>query len=205
MKVIDQREWSERLRSLALGVLGREFLSGGPEVVRGFADEFANRPETVEPLAAFVLGHVPRPAGRDVTPDVRLLYALHDTKPEIEALLGPDAAGPVLELPADLALEVATEAQLAALHGLDRLAQVHGREDWAARVEAAASWLIREIQPDNATNHPWGVHVFLRRGAREAESRMYAETLLHNCQVTLGRPDRVSALILLDSAAALGA
>jgi hypothetical protein len=31
------------------------------------------------------------------------------------------------------------------------------------------------------------------------DARLYAETLLHNCQVTLGRADRRSAWILLDA------
>ncbi|MEO1585156.1 MAG: hypothetical protein AAFR96_11390, partial [Planctomycetota bacterium] len=62
---------------------------------------------------------------------------------------------------------------------------------------------IREIQPDNATNLPWAVHVFCVLAERDgdADASLYAETLLHNCVVGgAGRPDKLSALILLDSA-----
>jgi hypothetical protein len=34
---------------------------------------------------------------------------------------------------------------------------------------------------------------------------MYAQTLLHNCQVSLGEPDAFSKLILADAADALSA
>ena len=52
-----------------------------------------------------------------------------------------------------------------------------------------------------------GAHVFLLAGLgtdnASHESRLFAETLIHNCQVTLGRADALSAWILVDSARAL--
>ena len=53
-------------------------------------------------------------------------------------------------------------------------------------------------EPDNATNRPWALHVFLLASAPECQH--YAETLLHNCLVTTGEPEPLSAWILLDAA-----
>lgn len=70
---------------------------------------------------------------------------------------------------------------------------------------AAAAAYMEQIQPDNATNHPWAIHVFLVHALRTGtdDGRMYAETMLHNCMVGSGRPDRLSAVILLDAAHAI--
>lgn len=75
-------------------------------------------------------------------------------------------------------------------------------EGWTDIAESSARWLITEIQPDNATNLPWAVHVFASLAVRDDshEARMYAETLMHNCMVSSGQPDTLSALILLDAA-----
>jgi hypothetical protein len=106
------------------------------------------------------------------------------------------AGGPVVPEFHQLSIEVATETELAALHALS-----HAGNAARSRVEAASDWIVHNIQPDNATNHPWAVHVFLQRAfeSGSVEHRLYAETLLHNCVVSLGRADRFSALILLDS------
>ncbi len=68
---------------------------------------------------------------------------------------------------------------------------------------------LRELQPDNATNHPWAIHVFVRlaRSAPDPSERdaalIHAQTQLHSCQVAMGRPDRLSACILLHAARSL--
>jgi hypothetical protein len=100
-------------------------------------------------------------------------------------------------------LETGTEAELCSLHALWNLARQRHDEALTARAIDAADWLIENIQPDNGTNHPWGLHVFawlaVTRGS--AESRMYAESLLHNALVAGGgRPDRFSACVLWDGA-----
>ena len=99
-----------------------------------------------------------------------------------------------------LTIEVATETELASLHALS-----HAGELARARVDSASDWIVQNLQPDNATNHPWAGHVFLNRAFEtgSVEHRLYAETLLHNCIVSLGRADRFSALILLDSGRSL--
>jgi hypothetical protein len=68
---------------------------------------------------------------------------------------------------------------------------------------AAARWHLDNTQPDNATNRPWGLHVFLLEGS--AEGRVYAETLLHNATAIRAQVTPVSAWILADAAAELRA
>lgn len=111
------------------------------------------------------------------------------------------------------ALEVWTETDLCCLHALWWLARLHQREDWAVLVDDAAGWHLENVQPDNATTHPWGLHLFALRdiragcgggGGGDGAARLHAEMMLHNCQVSLGRADRLSALILVDAARAIG-
>jgi len=102
-----------------------------------------------------------------------------------------------------IAIEVWSEIELSSLHALGWLAD----RDSSLRpmVRCAAAWLTENLQPDNATNHPWAVHIFATIGIIEQkpEALLYAQTLLHNCQVSLGRPDALSALILSDAASSL--
>lgn len=117
---------------------------------------------------------------------------------------GPDGEGAALG-----AIEVWTETELRGLHALWWHAHRTRNPHLASLVESSRRWLIDHIQPDNATNRPWGAHVFLLAGFgtdnASHESRLFAETLIHNCQVTLGRADSLSAWILIDSARALRA
>lgn len=96
----------------------------------------------------------------------------------------------------DLTIETWTQAELCCLHALS-----HAGPTLKPRADAAADWMLEHLQPDNATNHPWAIHVFLHRAAEIAsdEHRLYAEALLHNAVISLGRADRFSALILLDA------
>lgn len=103
------------------------------------------------------------------------------------------------------AIEVWTETELSCLHALWHAGDRNGRPDWQQRALAAARWHVSRLQPDNATNRPWAAHLFVLVAARDgcADAALYAETLIHNCQVQSGRPDPLSALILVDSADAL--
>jgi hypothetical protein len=109
---------------------------------------------------------------------------------------------------AGMALEVWTETDLSAMHGLWWLALRHDRADWRSLLEGAISWHLENIQPDNATNHPWALHLFALRDINaptgDGAARLHGELMLHNCQIALGRPDRLSALILMDAARAIG-
>jgi len=125
----------------------------------------------------------------------------------ITAQLDPD--GPIHTQDESQAIELWTERELAALHALWRLSQIRVRPPWRRRALAAARWHLAATQPDNATNHPWAIPVFLDLWMTDPESelglnaRLYAETLLHNCQTQSAKPDPLSALILLDASTGL--
>ncbi|TVQ31841.1 MAG: hypothetical protein EA376_07580 [Phycisphaeraceae bacterium] len=115
--------------------------------------------------------------------------------------------GPLFPQSASAAIEVWTERDLCGLHALERLARQRRRDDWSRLVQNVARWHLEHTQPDNATNRPWALHVFLllshESDPPDPEPRLYAETLLHNCMVMQGRPDPLGALILIDAAATL--
>ncbi len=102
-------------------------------------------------------------------------------------------------------IEVWTETELSGLHALWWHARADRSGGLMRVIDAAVEWHLEHTQPDNATNHPWAAHVFLLDWIKKGreESRMFAETLVHNCQVTYGRPDALSAWILLDCAHAM--
>lgn len=96
-------------------------------------------------------------------------------------------------------IEVLTETQLCALHAMLWLGAAHAT--LAARAGSASSWLLEHLEPDNATRHPWAIQAFIARAAGgDAESGLYASAMMHACCVESGRPDRASAVILLDAA-----
>lgn len=103
-------------------------------------------------------------------------------------------------------LEVWTEQELSSAHALSWLARKPRHAHLADIIERVGTWYTTALQPDNATNHPWSIHIFIDRSITlddehaRGSARLYAETLLHNCQVSMGRPDAFSAQILLDSA-----
>lgn len=108
------------------------------------------------------------------------------------------------------AIEVWTETDLCALHALGWLSMLSTcdatRTAIRNRVRLAVIWHLEHIQPDNATNHPWAVHLFAAAGCEPdsphaSEADLFAQTLAHNALVSMGRPDRISAHILADAAA----
>jgi hypothetical protein len=122
----------------------------------------------------------------------------------VESLLEPE--GPIHRQTGEQAIELWTERELGALHALWRLAILRDHAPWRRRALDAASWHLEHTQPDNATNHPWSIPVFLDLWRTDPDpeigisARCYAETLLHNCQAQSARPDPLSALILRDAA-----
>ena len=158
------------------------------------------------------------PPSRPTGVDCRLWAAAVDPSVDVGAIVdgpGPGGAGLGPRSATDAGalvpqglcktLEVWTETELAALHALRRLATIRHEPRWRDRALACARWHVENLQPDNATNRPWAVHLFVELGVLGGvpESELYAQTLLHNCVVSLGRPDRLSAAILLDAALAL--
>lgn len=95
-------------------------------------------------------------------------------------------------------IEIWTETELSCLHALTWLGMPH-----EARADAAARFLIDELQPDNGTNHPWAIHWFawMESAHGDVNAGLYAQSLLHNALTAGGGvPDLFSALILHDAA-----
>lgn len=191
------REWAAHLRKLAEPVLA------------DVDEEALLSRERVRPWSALgpLILHLRGATGdgpADVDPDVALWWGLVDGGTGgVEGHVDLEDAGPLWERGEETALEVWTERELCGLTALWRHWLRSGRKEIRQRCVAAAKWHIENTQPDNATNRPWGVAVFLGLGS--AEGRHYAETLVSNCCVNEGRPDVLSAYVLLDAAAALEA
>jgi hypothetical protein len=123
---------------------------------------------------------------------------------------GAEPDGPLLPTDAYLAIEVWAECELSALHALHRLVRErHPALPASAqrRAGSAVRWHLEHTQPDNATNRPWALHVFLLasegagiEGVDPGDARFYAETLLHNMSATDARNEPLSRWILADAA-----
>ncbi len=214
----DLTQWSAYLRQLA-GEAARDQLT--PDQVRAFRDERGHRRACDLPFLAQRFGFDPGRGPAGAQHDVALWWALHDEGIDVDDVL--DKARQARSFPHRGALrggehglfiqdlfqtiEVWTEADLSALHALMHLARRRGRDDWRRRVFDVARWHVAEVQPDNGTNHPWAVHVFLLLAAAEndPQAALHAETLVSNSMVTFGRPDAFSQHILADAAESLSA
>lgn len=208
-------EWSARLGAVARRALGGAAITdptAGPDQKRvfleNFADEQGNRARVSTPFLAAAMGLDPGP-GRPRTQDLddRLWWAVHD--PEHPVLDVTAGAGPLDPALAEIAIESRTETELSAMHALFRLGLDRAQPGMIERALMAARWQVAELQPDNGTNHPWGIHVFVVLASRCEDANesgaalMHAQTLLHNCQVQQGRADRLSACILWDAGVTL--
>lgn len=214
-------EWSNRLWALASSALvGTPILDLSSsaiersEFIATFSDSMGQRRAVDRPILHWLLG-VPFPVLTDrAPPDVGAWERLailtrqflrpcpagitHDVL--LDAEYQPRAPAPLV---GDLgAIEIATEIELSVLHATWNYAIAQDWPSELARAVAAARWMIANVQPDNATGHPWAVHAFVALAAAgDVEAGMYADTLVHNTLVAgNGKPDRFSALLLLDAA-----
>ena len=188
----DIDRWSKLLRRTALRRLKGDSAHLDPSLIDQFADDRGHR-RAVDPYVLSAMHAVtPPPVPEGASIDVQWWHAA-----AIAGEVHVPEGGPLTER-GRTPLEVWTETELSALHALWRLARVTDHTDWRARALACARWHVNETQPDNATNHPWAIHVFLMAGD---DARLYAEGLLHACQV--GLLDRFSAIVLLDAATEL--
>lgn len=180
--------------------------------IEAFRDSAGNRRPVDRAFLMHTLGlrsgEWPTGAWRERHPDAGLWAGLAGDRlgAEIVTRVVSAAHGPLFPESHALAIEMWTEAELCGLHALTWHARHSAGEHAMDRVVALSEWLIAEVQPDNATNHPWGVHWFAwmstlaeRSAAQRDDARMYAETLLHNALVS-GELDAFSACILWDSA-----
>lgn len=103
------------------------------------------------------------------------------------------------------AIEVWTESELSALTALWWLSRLPGGGPLRDPMLASARWHLEHTQPDNATNRPWAIPVFLELAIldQSPDARLFAETLLHNAIAANGTPEPFSAQILLDAADAV--
>ncbi|MBK7405295.1 MAG: hypothetical protein IPJ41_11855 [Phycisphaerales bacterium] len=172
---------------------------------RGFTDDFGHRRAVDLPLLTWVL-HIPRqPGPRADRIDVALWESLLDPDGDATSTLRtPD--GPVAPDVREHGIEVWTEVELASLQALWWHAHSAADHQPRDRALSLARWLMAELQPDNGTNRPWAVATFAELAAGgDVDAAMYADTLLHNCQVQAGRADRFSCVLLLDAANRLAA
>ena len=172
---------------------------------QNFADESGHRRAIDGALLARLLKIDPlAPPARSLSPDEELWWRSARADARIDDVILP-GDGPLVGSHRSPTIETWTECELSAMHAAWNILLGAPRQSLYARLLAGASWLTNTLQPDNATNHPWAVHAFIHlwQATGNAAFRHYAETLIHNCQVQRGQPDRFSSLLLLDAADAL--
>ncbi len=197
--------WSERLGHLAEPSLrGTPLLGSDGDAagwVRGFADDAGHRRAIDPPLLCRMLRLATGDLARGERIDERLMLAACECASPMppSPSLTPDATGPLAPEFSERGIETWTEVEFGSLHALSWIAL--RRPEYRARVVSCARWLIDNLQPDNATNRPWASHVFLAIANGPSDlALLYADTLIHNALVGQSRPDRFSAVLLLDSA-----
>ncbi|MEM8835975.1 MAG: hypothetical protein AAGD00_09165 [Planctomycetota bacterium] len=119
-------------------------------------------------------------------------------------------AGSLLPQGRFLAIEVWSESELASLQACAWWVLRGSIEGLEPALMEAALWHLENLQPDNATNHPWGIPAFLwlafEGGTASRDTAVWhCETLIHNAISSGGEPVLTSALILEDAAAWLRA
>ena len=180
------------------------------EFIENFADERGHRRRVDRAVLAWCLREhrfaVPTSTDSQ-SPEIILWHALAtNADPPAWSLAGD---GPLCPHTHSGAIEAWTQTELACLHALGNFALRGDSLSHAANARAIslARWLLEEVQPDNATQHPWAVHVFVALSQTEspfaADAGLYAQQLVHNAVVSAGVPDRFSAVLLLDAARAL--
>ncbi len=197
-------DWARAMRGLAEPVAVPRLPARESQVVC-FRDEAGHHRAVDEPFLRHVCG---LPSGAPelnaLPPDVALWWMTLDNGANPWPRLAADGDSLIPRSDA-CQIEIWTETELSALHAVWTIACIQHDADLARRCLRAARWHVAELQPDNATNHPWAIHVFLELWTRadSLEARLYAESLLHNCLVQQGQPDVFSAIILLDAARTL--
>jgi hypothetical protein len=198
--------WADRLDAAAALTLSAADISDLRACPEDFRDEMGNRrPVDQFLLACWLALPTPDQPREPATLDVQIWAIAAGHAVSIDPLINPAADGPLLAHRPRTTIEVFTEAELCALHALWTVARRSGRVDLRERCLAATRWHMGLLQPDNATQIPWGIHVFAILGARAGDSAadLDAQIRLHNALAGRGRPDRRSAIILHHAAAEL--
>jgi hypothetical protein len=205
-------DWLERIARPALADLPDALSRNGVtpsdapaalEYIERFTDERGNRRPVDPPLLGWMLGVPPPRDGRPLSRDAALWWALCSPGSPSPEPLFEHPTGPLVPEARDSGFESWTEAELSALHALWHLGRVRKDDVILQRCRAAVAWHLAEIQPDNGTNRPWATHVFVWASDQFPDAMMHAQTLVHNACVERGRPERFSALLLLDASRAM--
>ncbi|MBL8964449.1 MAG: hypothetical protein KF787_02785 [Phycisphaeraceae bacterium] len=212
--------WRRRLEWAARPVLeGTPIVDGSTDAsharsfIEAFTDERGHRRPVDLPFLAAILAVDPfalaagvwGPGGRDVELWWLVADGVSSGRWRTPAWMTRGRA-PITGAWTDGPIEVWTERELSGLHATWSIARGPGADPGLQdRCLDAALWLMENVQPDNATGHPWAAHVFAWMWAKhgDEEARLYAETLLHNAIAGRGRPDRFSACVLWHAAAGL--
>lgn len=216
MNLPTNEQWVSHIRSLIKQPLvGVPFDGSDHEkrsYINSFADEYGNRRSTDRPFLAYLLGvTLETPTDIDAL-DQQLWWMIQsgnfDTQEAASLIASTDALVPGSD---SLAIEYRTMVELCALHALWIIAKRSKSQSLIERCLNAAAWHTRELQPDNAINRPWATQVFiaLSQSADDEEvghlAHLHAQTLIHNTSINMGVPDILSALVLQDVVADLGA
>lgn len=181
-----------------------------PDWIAAFSDGMGNRRRTDRPMLADMARASPgtTPDLTRLDPEEATWWALHDPRVLDNAGIDLATTGPLFPALRDRGIEWWTQAELSGVHALSTLGLRAKNPAILARVERSATWLLEEVQPDNATQWPWAVHIFAaiaihasRDQATRTAARHYAQTLVHNAIVNSGAPDPFAACILWSSAA----
>lgn len=209
------------LRSVGGTTLPAEILRSGPgdapltgasvpTWIALFTDAMGNRRRTDRPMLADLARVPPGPAPdlARLDPEEAVWWALHDPAFLDAAAIDMTCTGPLFPRLRDRGIEWWTQAELSGVHALSVVGLRTSDAGMLTRVERCAMWLLDEVQPDNATQWPWAVHVFAAIAIDSSRSqpvrtaaRHYAQTLVHNALVNAGQPDPFAACILWSSAA----
>ncbi len=213
----DREGWARSLRVLAqrglekhdaTGVLARaargEEVSAEErlEATRAFRDERGHR----RAVDGWIVARVLRaegfagPGDARASADVALFRGLVEGMGDPLSLVA-EGEGSLVAFDPEVGIERWTQTELGALHALG-VSAARGVEGARERVRAAGRWHIAELQPDNATNHAWALHVFVELAlAGEDGAVIHAQTLMHNAMVAGGGvPDAFSSVLMLDAA-----
>ena len=196
-------DWSDRLSSAA-GDFASEILSlrlldeaQRADFILNYRDESGGRRAIDLLVLQWLLDLTPELGATDNSFDSRVWRALC-AKEDVLGLLSP--SGPFTQTGDSIGIEVWTEVELRTLHAAWNSAIDRGSARTTSRCLAAARWHLENIQPDNATNIPWAIHLFAALADDgDASADIHAQTQLHAALTGRREPSRLTSLVLLDA------
>ncbi|MEM9082578.1 MAG: hypothetical protein AAGB34_03200 [Planctomycetota bacterium] len=205
-----QADWANTLRRVAEPVIARHPL---PQEAQAFMVNGSPIRDGNDPFFGWRRSRHGEQTGKviasdDAGGDTRLWACLIEKVSPLSALNQGERqrtdSGSLFPQSSARTIEVWTEQELSSAHALWWIVRTAADTALARILDRAIDWHIENIQPDNATNRPWSIHVFAERGLQgHAEAMLYAETLLHNTLSGTGEPEPFSAHILMDAAEGL--